>query len=165
MADVDGWPRSVTDHDLVTTGGVGLTCVVTDTARGRTAGTEGKVTPKILFGSPSTGTLTGSRMTVPVVVCGRGACLTLKRGEGESSASHQVSADNQRSRPFDFVGALLLRTDLTRTGAAPETKFGVEMDVLSWGCDRCGWFMYTWWPRCDDGAPLCASVELISEGG
>lgn len=85
-------------------------------------------------------------MTLPLAVCGRGrgVCLTLKRGEGESSASHQVSADNKRSCPFDFVGAGFLMTDLARPGGAPEAKFGVEMDVLSWGCERCGWLFDTW---------------------
>lgn len=60
MADVDGWPRSVADRDLVRVGDMGRTLGATDTARGRAVGTEGKVTPRILFGLPSAGVLTGS---------------------------------------------------------------------------------------------------------
>lgn len=51
IADVDGWPRSIADRDLGSAD-VGRPFEVTDAARGRAAGREGNVTPKILFGSP-----------------------------------------------------------------------------------------------------------------
>ena len=133
MADADGRPdRSTAERDLVSEG-VGLLvglAAVADIARGRATGIEGKVTPKFLLGPACGGSLTGLTILSGTGV-GRGARLTLKRGEGEKRASHQVSADSQRSCAFDLIESFFLRIDLGRTGGGPEARFGVDMDALS----------------------------------
>lgn len=101
-------------------------------------------------------------MFLLVAVCGRTACLTLKRGEGESRASHQVSADNQRSCAFDLGGFFFI-SDLERPGAAPAAKFGVDMDIFSWRCNRPGWLWGVSYPKCDGGNVPCAGPVSTSK--
>lgn len=153
VADADGLVvRSTADRDLVSAEGLLLDVAdMTDTARGRVGEIEGKVTPKFLLGSPGAGLLTGLFTGLSGAGFERGVCLILKRGDGENSASHQVSADSQRSWAFDLVcdGGFFLMSDLGRTGAAPETRLGVDMDVLSSGCD--------------DGMLTCARPALAPE--